>query len=97
MNNVFHIVQELREAKGSNAKKEILNREAGNTNLSFFLWIVYEPSINYYMTKLPKEVVAGRKEPISEGQRLDILKDIYEKLSRPGRKRVRQELGYDAG
>lgn len=81
MNNVFHIVQELREAKGSNAKKEILNREAGNTNLSFFLWIVYEPSINYYMTKLPKEVVAGRKEPIPEGQRLDILKDIYEKLS----------------
>jgi DNA ligase-1 len=78
---VLSIIKEIQEAKGTNAKKAILAREKANANLSIFLWMTYEPSINYYMLKLPNDVVAGSNEVLNEGYRLDILKNIYEALA----------------
>lgn len=44
------IVQSLRETKGSNAKLDLLRQHAGRDDLKRLMQLIYEPTINYFLT-----------------------------------------------
>lgn len=57
--SLIQIVREVQSAKGTNAKVAILEANKTNEELKSFLHLVYEPTINFYMTDLPKEAIPG--------------------------------------
>jgi hypothetical protein len=50
---LYEIIKALQSTAGSKAKKAILEANKDNTLLKEYLQAVYDPSINYYMTKIP--------------------------------------------
>lgn len=52
--SLYQIITQIRNADGSNAKQEILNANQNNNLLKNFLKATYDPSISYYMKKLPE-------------------------------------------
>lgn len=59
---MYEIIQELKTTKGTNAKKAILEANKENADLKAYLRVVYEPTINYYITKLPENTGYGDLE-----------------------------------
>ncbi len=54
MSNLYTIIKELQNASGSNAKTAILEANKDNELLKVYLKALYDPSISYYQTRLPK-------------------------------------------
>lgn len=57
--SLYQIITALQQAKGTKAKQAILEQHKDNELLREYLKAVYDPAINYYMTKLPKVYVTG--------------------------------------
>ena len=51
---LFQIITAVQDASGKNAKRDVLKAHAGNELLKQYLKAVYDPRINYYITKMPK-------------------------------------------
>jgi hypothetical protein len=69
------ILDTLRSSSSSNFKREVLKDEKDNQELKRFLVAVYNPRINYFMTKLPEYTRFLDNETTLEGmyKLLDIL------------------------
>lgn len=52
--SLYKTIKELQAASGSNAKTAILQANKDNELLKAYLKAVYDPSLSYYQTKLPK-------------------------------------------
>lgn len=59
MTTPYQIIKEVQETKGSKAKQAVLEQHKDNDLLREYLKAVYDPSINYYITKLPKDLTVG--------------------------------------
>lgn len=77
--SLYEIVKALQEAKGSNAKKEILEQHCANQELRRYLRLVFEPTISYYVTETP-QINSGSQssnsllEALNDGEHFDLTK-----------------------
>lgn len=58
---LFNIIQQLQQAKGSNAKKAILEANKENDLLKEYLSVTYDPRINFYITEKTFPYVAQKE------------------------------------
>lgn len=54
MTTLYTIIKSLQSVQGSNAKTALLEQHKDNELLKEFMRITYDPSINFYQTKVPK-------------------------------------------
>ena len=94
MNNLYSIIKQLQDTQGTKAKQSILDTHKDNEELREYMKAVYDPSINYYQTKVkaaPKVPPVGTFKGYAIAQLtvepksfIDIVKAIVENLA--GRK-----------
>lgn len=53
MSDLYKIIKQLQETQGNNAKLAILRENKDNVLLREYMKAVYDPAINYYITKIP--------------------------------------------
>lgn len=59
LNNIYNIIQELKNTRGTNAKKEILYGNRHNDILFKYLYYVYDPYSNYRITKVSDVILSN--------------------------------------
>jgi DNA ligase 1 len=59
MTALWEIIKAVQAASGANAKKAVLELHKDNALLRAYLKAVYDPTINYWTTKVPKVAPAG--------------------------------------
>lgn len=55
MSSLYEIIKSLQTTQGNNAKLAILEANKDNELLKQYMKAIFDPSISYYMTKLPKQ------------------------------------------
>ena len=73
---IAEILEDIKNARGSNAKKAILERHATNKLFKRALQYGLDPFISFYIIKVPKIVESKRHPACSEADRWNIFFDI---------------------
>lgn len=74
-NIILEIIKELRQDSSLNYKKDILRKYSDYEPFQKFLVYVYNPRINYYITKLPDDISYGQTE-----QNITVMYSLLEQL-----------------
>lgn len=73
MNTIYKIIKSLQAVSGSKAKSAILEQNKDNEMLKAYLKAVYDPSISYYISKVPTVSPTGDNVDFSMGHIEGIL------------------------
>lgn len=91
MTKLIEIINAVQSTSGKNAKRDILKAHSGNELLKSFLRAVYDPRINYYITKTPVTKLLRNPDEFDQS----VIDDLFELANRTYTGKVAKDFLHD--